>query len=420
MAADEKEPLFEKLRVDTTTPKPVASPFHFITERKQEDVDESAKDAASSIAQESLLTSSIATSSAFDPACGTTAIPKTALLASDTLVQQHKDRHAPKLADADAAIFADCSSHVLSINAPTRRRGASVSFDPFKTFDDGHCLSLEETLPKPSDTLAIPRDARIDNPPIRSHSESERVRVNPFTGEVRSRRKPRRTVRIEENNQPFLDEATENGLQGVGYDIYDESASLGSKLSELIVTDRTNLAFGDVENFAESPLPVSSPISLSYQGESTTAWPASQPLSARPVFHRANTLSSSGSLRRANRRASARSAPSTTSPAGAFLSQWAREEAISTAQPDDEGQEIGDHSEYIIGRQIGYGGFSVVKEAFTIEDGVKIRKAVKIVRKHVSGATEHENEKLQAEFEHEVSIWRFFEASICSSSACCL
>jgi len=60
------------------------------------------------------------------------------------------------------------------------------------------------------------------------------------------------------------------------------------------------------------------------------------------------------------------------SPASAFLSQWGREEAASIVEPDDEGQESGDHSGYIIGRQIGFGGFSVVKEVFTIEHGEEV------------------------------------------------
>lgn len=70
--------------------------------------------------------------------------------------------------------------------------------------------------------------------------------------------------------------------------------------------------------------------------------------------------------------------------------------------PDDEGQEIGS---YIIGRQIGVGGFSVVKEAFTVQNGKQVQHAVKIVRKQ---ATKDElgNEVLQSHFEHEIAVWR--------------
>ena len=405
MAAGEERPLFEKLHVDTSTPKPVASPFRSITETKQDDGDESTAAAINSIVQESVLPSPTATYAVLDPGYAPNCTANNTLLSPNIISQQHTDDHSSKVAEADVAIYANPSSLTPSINAYSRRRGASVSFDPTKTLDDGNRLTLEEPVPKSSSILVVPGFKRIDDAlPSRSYSESEKVKVNPFTGELLTRRRPRRSVRIEETYPLSSQQGPENVLQGTGCNKYEVSLPLESTFSGLAVADCTNLAFAQVETFVDSPLPVSSPISFSYQGENTAAWPNSQPLPARPVPHRANTLSSSGSLRRANRRASTRSVPSTTSPAGAFLSRWAREEVFSNAQPDDEGQEIG---EYIIGRQIGYGGFSVVKEAFTIEDGVRIRRAVKIVRKHVSGITEHENEKLQAEFEHEVSIWRF-------------
>ncbi|OKL55811.1 hypothetical protein UA08_08931 [Talaromyces atroroseus] len=94
------------------------------------------------------------------------------------------------------------------------------------------------------------------------------------------------------------------------------------------------------------------------------------------------------------------------SPASAFLSMWSSpEEAVVPSQPDDEGQMVG--TEYVIGKQIGFGGFSTVKEAYKVEeDGSTRRLAVKIVKKHVSGKNERENDQVQAEFDHEVRIWR--------------
>lgn len=65
-------------------------------------------------------------------------------------------------------------------------------------------------------------------------------------------------------------------------------------------------------------------------------------------------------------------------------------------------------TEYVLGKQIGYGGFSTVKEAFKVEEtGGTRRLAVKIVKKHVSGKSERENDQVQAEFDHEVRIWRY-------------
>lgn len=89
------------------------------------------------------------------------------------------------------------------------------------------------------------------------------------------------------------------------------------------------------------------------------------------------------------------------SPATTFLSRFAREEAV--VERDGEGQEVG---EYILGKQIGFGGFSVVREAFTLEGDERVVRAVKIVRKQVVGKEDMENEQLQAEFEHEVGLWR--------------
>ncbi|KAF3402561.1 hypothetical protein DPV78_003919 [Talaromyces pinophilus] len=93
------------------------------------------------------------------------------------------------------------------------------------------------------------------------------------------------------------------------------------------------------------------------------------------------------------------------SPASAFLSMWTSPEEVVAAQPDDEGQMVG--AEYVIGKQIGFGGFSTVKEAYKVgADGSTRRLAVKIVKKHVSGKSERENDQVQAEFDHEVRIWR--------------
>lgn len=76
-------------------------------------------------------------------------------------------------------------------------------------------------------------------------------------------------------------------------------------------------------------------------------------------------------------------------------------------EPDDEGQGIGYDGEYIIGKQIGYGGFSVVKEVTSMENGKPVTNAVKIVRKAQRQKSEFENEQIQTQFDHEVEIWRF-------------
>ncbi|KAG5292559.1 serine/threonine-protein kinase DCLK1 [Histoplasma ohiense] len=117
------------------------------------------------------------------------------------------------------------------------------------------------------------------------------------------------------------------------------------------------------------------------------------------------TLGRDGSLRHNLCHDSGRSTNSSgKSPASTFLSLWSRDEV--PPKPDDEGQVVG--TDYVIGKQIGFGGFSTVKEAFKVNgDGGPERFAVKIVRKHLAGQSERENDQVQAEFDHEVRIWRY-------------
>ncbi|CAG8654655.1 8684_t:CDS:2, partial [Scutellospora calospora] len=69
--------------------------------------------------------------------------------------------------------------------------------------------------------------------------------------------------------------------------------------------------------------------------------------------------------------------------------------------PDDEGQQIGD---YIIGKIIGSGGFSTVKEAIRMDDYSGMEKvAVKIVPKNQESDC---NDRIQVLLEREISIWR--------------
>ncbi len=128
----------------------------------------------------------------------------------------------------------------------------------------------------------------------------------------------------------------------------------------------------------------------------------------RMVGSRPARIPSSGSRRRESRRSSANPSPS---PAHAYLSSWSREGAAAEPapepKPDDEGQAIGLNNEYIIGRLINQGGFGVVKEVHTIAaSGEPIVRAVKIVRKAIPGKEESENDKVQQELDHEVSVWR--------------
>jgi serine/threonine protein kinase len=98
------------------------------------------------------------------------------------------------------------------------------------------------------------------------------------------------------------------------------------------------------------------------------------------------------------------------SPAQAFLASYAAKtdmQADESAKPDDKGQTFGLENEYIIGRVISHGGFGVVKEVQNTQaHNIGTAKAVKIVRKIVPGAKDVDNDKIQLEVEHEVSVWR--------------
>jgi Protein kinase domain len=154
-----------------------------------------------------------------------------------------------------------------------------------------------------------------------------------------------------------------------------------------------------------SPLSASPLVQRPTSLDDPNAWSTGGSYAEKP---RSYTLDRHNSWRQIMRQQRSRRSTGSSgkSPASAFLSMWSSpEEVAASSQPDDEGQMVG--TEYVIGKRIGFGGFSTVKEAYKVgEDGSTRRLAVKIVRKHVSGKDERENDQVQAEFDHEVRIWR--------------
>ncbi|KAG0011869.1 hypothetical protein BGZ82_002829 [Podila clonocystis] len=87
------------------------------------------------------------------------------------------------------------------------------------------------------------------------------------------------------------------------------------------------------------------------------------------------------------------------SPAVAFLSNFVEATAPRMA-PDEEGEQVGD---FIMGKVIGHGGFSVVREAFAIHmDGLVARVAVKVVKTQTGAAN---NDRVQRMLDKEIAIW---------------
>ncbi|EON69868.1 CAMK protein kinase [Coniosporium apollinis CBS 100218] len=307
-----------------------------------------------------------------------------------------------------------------------RKRKTSISFDAKVTVDSGSQHDLEAPLPKPWHTqktakVEAPLDAEEGSMDGSIHSfqreravsESARSHYDPETGGLLDDGKPvhRPIYQTGESRHPLLQTTVDELARGEAVPTQDRVASLTSDatasppLEEL--STPADVSMGD-QSYLLSPVPIASP--MDFPASHSATFPISRPsssLSQRSRSYRSEK-SAFGSVRKGSRRGTVRS-NSSMSPAAAFLSNWGKEEAAAVTEPDDEGQEIGDRSGYFIGRQIGYGGFSVVKEVSTMEEGQKIVRAVKIVRKQVDGKGEYENERVQAEFEREVEIWRFLK-----------
>ena len=299
-----------------------------------------------------------------------------------------------------------------------RNRRPSISFHPQVTLDSGHRRPLDEPLPK----LAINTNSRscsiveglaaerVRSPLLRSHSETDCRQYDSVTGELFKRSSKDGTPDTgahSPGNQPqwpLLQSTVDSLASEAQLTDPPQGASLTSQSTASTVpseprtpTDGMDILLSPIS--AHSPFP-SFPYPTSLEDSSAWPKPRRQASSSRAKSY---TFERKSSMRQAMRQESRRSTSSSISPATAFLSRFARERQESIIEPDSEGQEVG---EYVMGKQVGFGGFSVVKEAYTIEGDERICRAVKIVRKQVPGKDEMENEQFQSEFEHEVNLWR--------------
>jgi serine/threonine protein kinase len=265
------------------------------------------------------------------------------------------------------------------LEALFRRRKMSISFDNEVKLDTGDRLGLEVRVPKP-----VPRHSHSYTPDDEgSYSDNEYLEM-PFH--------QRRPVQLPRNQAryPLLQTTVDDLANDPEY--ADQVASLTSEAT--------------ASPLEELRTPLETPSSLS-------EFPLFSPLRSGPTRNRSfrSEIGEDGSLRKTSRRSSNRSGRSLSSmsPAASFLQRYKASEApIKASEPDDEGQGIGYDSEYIIGKQIGYGGFSVVKEVTSMDaNGKPVVDAVKIVRKQQSNKSEFENDQIQTQFDHEVEIWRF-------------
>lgn len=327
----------------------------------------------------------------------------------------------PWPAAAEGADWAPNNSHARetsyqetsSLEEFMRNRRPSISFHPEVTLESGHHRGLEEPLPKLTVNTKLRKGSilhdlerhRLRSPLHRIHSEADCRNYNPLTGELLNPASKERRL-----------EATHNSLrypllQPIAYSLpshqqpsdSEQGASLTSESTASPLASEVQTPTDSVDMLV-SPISVFPPFTYPSSLEDSSAWPKPrrQGSSSRAKSYNFERVSSMRSAQRQSSRSSRRSTSSSISPATAFLSRFATKEELAP-EPDNAGQEVG---EYVLGKQVGSGGFSTVKEAYTLEGDERICRAVKIVRKQLPAKDEIENESIQAEFEHEVGLWR--------------
>ena len=316
---------------------------------------------------------------------------------------------------ADIGLQSSTDLQTSSIDNYLLNRRPSINFDPHVTLDSGHRQSMKEPLQKPAKVrprgrslLQAISDQKSGS--ARAHSESDRTHYDLLTGKPL----PKYAEEMSGSQQPHIGELRHPLLPSTVDQLARESQTdlTNSVTSQSIISPSSDEVRTpqDQQGFYLSPAAQSPPqYPASY--EDTTSWQQS-----RGRFDRAQTTDFSkrmGSMRTALRQPSRRSTSSSTKSLGSAASSWLRgfsqssapESAIEPTYPESEGQTIGD--DYVLGRQIGYGGFSTIHEVTQmISSGEQRKLAVKIVRKVVKDKSADENEQLQAEFGHEVELWR--------------
>jgi serine/threonine protein kinase len=277
------------------------------------------------------------------------------------------------------------------IEAKFRKRGTSISFNREVTLDNGNRLSIEEPLPK----LAT---APNSLPEVSDGDESS----DQSYVEIAFDRRKHLHHRVGESRYPLLQTTVDGLAKEPPYHDHDHDhvASLTSETTASPVLEEVQTPLETPSEFLLSPRSATSPVEF-------PSFFTRRNGPQRTRSYRSDFAVGEG---RASRRSSARSgrSMSSMSPAASFLARYkAADGPLKPTEPDDEGQAIGYSGEFIVGKQIGFGGFSVVKEVTSIEGGKNVVHAVKIVRRTLRDKSELENEQIQTQFDHEVEIWRF-------------
>lgn len=301
-----------------------------------------------------------------------------------------------------------------------RHREASISFDDEIKLDSGQRQSIQEPLQKTSsreDRRGRAFLMTTEQKAYRAHSESERSHYDQITGRPLpkySTSPPREQARIGEARFPLLQRTVDEMARESHTDL-PQSPIIPP--TEEVVTPRYD------DDYGLSPT-IASPNdgqAFSYDESRPFRRTASQrwrdgEFSASPqdFFSRAGSLRKSmhDIAGRASRQNTSGSTKSPRSAASSYLRAFSVSSGTNgdgldsiSGSVDAEGQTIGD--DYVLGKRIGFGGFSTIKEVTQLQDGRHRKLAVKIVRRRLADKSEVENEQAQAEFEHEVELWRF-------------
>ncbi|CAI7635419.1 unnamed protein product [Penicillium palitans] len=272
-------------------------------------------------------------------------------------------------------------------------RRPSISFNPKVSVDSGNQIPLEEPLSMGDVKNRPPQKFESRSSGLRNalSQDDEHLEPNRESPSWSPKRSLDRSFPTGESRaQPFA--RFENG--STASPELDRPTSLTSQSTVSPVTDEVRTPPDYSSHTLLSPFCVPSPTqSFASPEDRSSSWSGgiATPFGSK----RSSTLDRSSSLRNSTRHSSRRS----TNSSG-------KSPAKPAPQPDDEGQMVGD--DYVLGKQIGFGGFSAVKEAYKAEKhGETKRLAVKIVKKQITGRSEHENDEVQAEFDHEVRVWRY-------------
>ena len=254
----------------------------------------------------------------------------------------------------------------------------------------------------------------------RPHSESDRSRYDPHTGRhlpQYSHSPPDDEPHVGEARFPLLQRTVDALALRSSVDLQLPvsltSESTISPVEEVVVTP-SDTEHHNISLPINFPSPWSRNLSSSFespkprsQRKASERWREGE--AAPDFFSRAGSLKKGADSRRASRRDTQSSTLSPRSAASSFLGGFSGRAGGNASAPppvDAEGATVGE--DYVLGKQIGYGGFSIIREVKQMSAQTATQRilAVKIVRKQINGKSEAENEAAQADFEHEVDLWR--------------